>query len=31
MSTWAGTTAVESKKVTDGIREFAAVRRKYYS
>ena len=30
MSTWAGTTAMEKKKVTDGIREFAAVRRHYY-
>ena len=31
MSTWAGTTQAEKKKVTDGIREFAAVKRKYYS
>ena len=30
MSTWAGTTAAEEKKVTDGIREFADVKRKYY-
>ena len=30
MSTWAGTTQAEKKKVTDGIREFAAVKRKYY-
>ena len=30
MSTWAGTTTEEMKKVTDGIREIAAAKRKHY-
>lgn len=31
MTTWARTTRSEMKKVTDGIREFAAVKRRYYA
>jgi len=30
MSTWAGTTHEEEKKITDGIREFGAVKRAHY-